>query len=384
MIFRLILILMISALAGEVRAADDEKLAQLARTVVLDETGEKNLGIETVAAEEASFDETVFALGRLEVLPGKKGVVSSRVAGRAQTVIALPDMACEVGDELVWVESRQAGDPPPVVRLDAPTSGIIAKVQVATGQPVEPGDSLIEIYDLETVEALAAVPAHRAGALRKGMMAAIRVEGLADRVFEAELNHLGADADPETGTVEAAFHVPNPDGVLRPGLRAEFSIVVSRRDGVMSVPREAVQGEGADRFVFIRDYDLAHAFVRTPVVLGARNDRAVEVLEGLLPGDEVVTRGAYSLAFAGKGSVSLREALDAAHGHPHNEDGSEMTAEQIAAAQAAAGAAGGAHAHGGGGGDVLFWQIACGVLAVLLLVAVVKRGGGPAPEVAAP
>lgn len=373
---------MVSAVAGGVRAADEEKLAQLARTVVLDETGEKNLGIETVAAEETTFDETVFALGRLEVLPGKKGVVSSRVAGRAQTVIALPDMACEVGDELVWVESRQAGDPPPVVRLDAPISGIIAKVQVATGQPVEPGDSLIEIYDLETVEALAAVPAHRAGVLRKGMMAAIRVEGLADRVFEAELNHLGADADPETGTVEAAFHVANPDGVLRPGLRAEFSITVFRRDGVMSVPREAVQGEGADRFVFIRDYDLAHAFVKTPVVLGVRNDRAVEVLEGLLPGDEVVTRGAYSLAFAGKGSVSLREALDAAHGHPHNEDGSEMTAEQIAAAQAAAGTAGAAHGHGGGGGDVLFWQIACGVLAVLLLVAVVKRGGGPDPEAA--
>lgn len=382
MIFRLAVFLMVSAVAGGVRAADEEKLAQLARTVVLDETGEKNLGIETVAAEETTFDETVFALGRLEVLPGKKGVVSSRVAGRAQTVIALPDMACEVGDELVWVESRQAGDPPPVVRLDAPISGIIAKVQVATGQPVEPGDSLIEIYDLETVEALAAVPAHRAGVLRKGMMAAIRVEGLADRVFEAELNHLGADADPETGTVEAAFHVANPDGVLRPGLRAEFSITVSRRDGVMSVPREAVQGEGADRFVFIRDYDLAHAFVKTPVVLGASHDRAVEVLEGLLPGDEVVTRGAYSLAFAGKGSVSLREALDAAHGHPHNEDGSEMTAEQIAAAQAAAGTAGAAHGHGGGGGDVLFWQIACGVLAVLLLVAVVKRGGGPDPEAA--
>jgi cobalt-zinc-cadmium efflux system membrane fusion protein len=382
-LFRLIILLVSLGSAGPVRAADEEKVAQLARTVVLDEAGVKNLGIETVEAEETTFDETVFALGRIEVLPGKKGVVSSRVAGRAQTVIALPDMACDEGDELVWVESRQAGDPPPVVRLDAPISGIIAKVRVATGQPVEPGDSLVEIYDLETVEAMAAVPAPRAGVLRKGMMAAIRVEGFPDRVFEAELNHLGADADAETGTVEAAFHVANPDGVLRPGLRAEFSIVIDRRDGVMSVPLESVQGEGADRYVFIKDYDLPDAFVKTPVVLGARNDRRVEVREGLLPGDEVVTRGAYPLAFAGKGSVSLREALDAAHGHPHNEDGSEMTAEQLAAAQAAAaGAAGGGQASAGGGGDVVFWQIACGVLAVLLLVAVVKRGGGPAPETA--
>jgi multidrug efflux pump subunit AcrA (membrane-fusion protein) len=374
-------LLLFLASAGLGSAADEDKAAQLARTVVLDEIGVKNLRIETVAAEETSFDETVFALGRLEVLPGKKGVVSSRVAGRAQSVIALPDMQCDLGDELVWVESRQAGDPPPVVRLDAPISGTIARVNVAVGQPVEPGDSLIEIYDLETVEAIAAVPGHRAGALRKGMVAQIRVAGFPDNVFEAELNHLGADADPETGTVEAAFHVPNPEGTLRPGLRAEFSIVISQREGVMSIPREAVQGEGANRFVFIKDYDLPNAFVKTPVVLGAHNDRFIEVVEGLLPGDEVVIRGGYSLAFAGKGSVSLREALDAAHGHPHNEDGSEMTPEQVAAAQAASGAGPGVgHGHAEDPGRVLFWQIACGVLAVLLVVAVFQRGSSRGPE----
>ena len=45
-------------------------------------------------------------------------------------------------------------------------------------------------------------------------------------------------------------------------------------------------------------------------------------------GDDVVVEGAYSLNFAGGGSLSLKEALDAAHGHEHNEDGSEITPEQ--------------------------------------------------------
>jgi multidrug efflux pump subunit AcrA (membrane-fusion protein) len=344
---------------------------QMARTVVLDEIAVKNLGLETVEAGETTFAQTVLALGQIEVLPGKKAVLSSRVAGRAQTVIALPDMMCVEGDELVWVESRQAGDPPPVVRLDAPMGGVIAKVNVAPGQPVEPGDSLLEIYDLETVEAAAAVPAHLAGVLRKGMMAQIRVSSLPDSVFEAELNHLGADADAVGGTVEAAFHVPNPEGALRPGLRAEFSIVVSEREGVMSIPRESVQGDTVNRFVFIKDYDLPHAFVKTPVVLGEQNDRMVEVLEGLLPGDEVVTRGAYALGFAGKGSVSLREALDAAHGHPHNEDGSEMTKEQLASSSSGQGDHG--HGHEAHSGGVLFWQIGCAVLAFLLVLSSVRK-----------
>jgi hypothetical protein len=227
------------------------------------------------------------------------------------------------------------------------------------------------------------VPAHRAGVLKKGMMAQIRVDGHPDQVFEAEINHLGADADAAAGTVEAAFHVENAEGVLRPGLRVEFSIIVSQRDGVMSVPRAAVQGDPANRFVFIKDYELPNAFVKTPVVLGARNDQRVEIVEGLLPGDEVVVRGAYSLAFAGKGNASLKEALDAAHGHPHNEDGTEMTAEQLAAAEAAAAAGGGSatHSHSGEGGRILFWQAISGVLAALLVVAVVtRRQSNPDPS----
>jgi membrane fusion protein, heavy metal efflux system len=107
------------------------------------------------------------------------------------------------------------------------------------------------------------------------------------------------------------------------------------------------------------------------VELGAQNDRSVEVLKGLLPGDEVVTRGAYALAFAGKGSVSLKEALDAAHGHPHNEDGSEMSKEQAAAARGA-----GAHEHGGGrhwNTLTIFFAGTTGLLLVLLIVAMAGR-----------
>jgi hypothetical protein len=52
----------------------------------------------------------------------------------------------------------------------------------------------------------------------------------------------------------------------------------------------------------------------------------------LFLGDEVITQGSYALAHASPGSgLSLKEALDAAHGHEHNEDGSEMSPDQKAA-----------------------------------------------------
>ncbi|MEC7200960.1 MAG: hypothetical protein VXW84_10000, partial [Verrucomicrobiota bacterium] len=89
-----------------------------------------------------------------------------------------------------------------------------------------------------------------------------------------------------------------------------------------------IQGDHYQPHVFIKDFEIPDAFIKARVVTGSQNDQYVEIVRGLLPGDEVVTRGAYPLSFAGKGGVSLKEALDAAHGHEHNEDGSEITQEQ--------------------------------------------------------
>ena len=339
-------------------------------TVILDEAAVRNLRIETVQAEEKTFEETIFALGRLRVASGHRAIVSSRVPGRVLSVAAHIDTPIAKGAEAVVIESRQPGDPPPSVRLLAPIAGFISAVKVVPGQPVEPADSLIEIIDITDLHGVAAVPLHLAGQLKLGQAARIRVSAYPNRDFTAKLEHLGAEADAESGTLEAAFHVENPEQLLRPQMWAEFSIVLSQREGVLSIPREAVQGDAGGRFVYIADYDLKNAYIKSPVVLGAQNDRFVEVKEGLLPGDEVVTRGAYSLAFAGKGSVSLKEALDAAHGHPHNEDGSEITKEQANATS------GGAHSHAGEKtSPLVLFLIGTNALLVLLLVgsAVLRR-----------
>lgn len=351
------------------RAAEPERADNL---IILDAAGVANLQLDYAEAEETTFEETLFALGALEVLPGKKAVVSSRIPGRAYSVLVIPHQEVDAGAEVAWIESRQPGDPPPTVRLEAPISGLISKVSIAQGQPVSPDDALIEILDLEILEASAHVPLHLAGKLAAGQKAHIRVPMLPEKVFEAELAHLAAEADPGTGTLEAAFHVPNPDMLLRPGMKAEFNIVVSKRENVMSIPRAAVQGDVAERFVYIKDYELKNAFVKCAVVLGARNDQFVEVKEGLLPGDEVVVRGAYALGFAGKGSVSLKDALDAAHGHPHNEDGSELGAEDLAKA---GGGEGRDHGHASTGWTRLttFFAATSGLLLVLLIVATLKR-----------
>jgi len=203
-------------------------------------------------------------------------------------------------------------------------------------------------------------------------VAHIKVAALPNEKFDGELLRFGTSANAQSGTIDAVFRLPNPGGLLRAEMRAEFSIVLSRRGGVMSVPRAALQGDAVNRFVYVEDFDLKNAFVKSPVEVGQMNDRFVEITSGLLPGDKVVTRGGYSLAFAGGGSISLKEALDAAHGHEHAADGSELTEEErTKGAAARSGHAHDDHDHGGA-----LWKIISGVLFVLLIVSTLSKKRG--------
>lgn len=349
-------------------------------TVLLTEQGVKNLGIETEVVEEADFEETAFALGRIEAIPGRTAAVSSRIPGRLADLRVSPGNKVDRGQEVAHVESRQAGDPPPVVPLHSPLGGLVMRLDVRLGDPVDPDKALMEISDLSEVHAVARVPEHQAGKLKPGAKARIHIPALGDTELSGTLLRFGTEADPESGTIDAHFLVPNPDGLIRPGMRAEFAIVKSSREGVLSVPKEALQGNPANRHVYVKHPSIPSAFDKVSVQTGITEHERVEILDGLFHGDEVVTRGSYSLGYAGTGSgMSLKEALDAAHGHEHNEDGSEMTPEQ----RTAIAARGDGHDHDHGESPTSSWRekffmATTALLFVLLVLAsVVRRKENP-------
>ncbi|MGJ8651915.1 MAG: efflux RND transporter periplasmic adaptor subunit [Opitutaceae bacterium] len=294
--------------------------------IILDESGVANLRIQTVVVEERDFETTVFAIGRIEEIPARHSVLSSRVAGRVLSLNAFEGDTVTAGDVVATIETRQIGNPPPQVQLKAPQGGLVVTSHLRLGQPVQPDIELMDFSDRSMVWAVAKIPENEASRVQVGSHARIHVPALGASSFNATLVRFGVNADRDAGAVEGIFLIDNADGKLRPGMRAEFAVVLETRANILAVPREAIQGDPANRVVFVKDFDLPNAFIRVPLVVGERNDRYVEVISGLFPGDEVVTQGSYSLGFAGGGqSISLKEALDAAHGHEHNEDGSELS-----------------------------------------------------------
>lgn len=351
--------------------AQNDAHSSRADMVLLDETAVQNIGVETAFAEELTFEQTVFSIGRIEEIPSRRSVLSSRVPGRVKAVYVFEGDTVEKGDLLVEVESRQPGNPPPVIELRAPQSGTVVASHIRVGEPVEPDRELMDISDRSTLWAVAQIPEQLAVEIEPGTSARIRIPVLGDTPVLAKLERFGVVADRTAGAIEGVFPIDNRSGKLRPGLRAEFSIITGSRDWVLSIPREAVQGDATQRHVFIKDFELPNAFLRSPVVLGETNDRVVEVLAGVFPGDEIVTNGSYALGFAGSASgMSLKEALDAAHGHEHNEDGTEMTPEQKATGEAEADH-GHSHAHGPGIFESTLGKALSGYAAAITLLCLV-------------
>lgn len=361
--------------------------------VILNEQGVKNLGLETVTVEEADFETTTFALGRTEAIPETRSILSSRISGRVVENSLKIGTYVNKGDQLVLLESRQPGDPPPTVWLTAPANGTVISVNTRLGAPVEPTDSLAEFADLKTIYLIATLPQAIAGKIKQGTQAKIHFPIRPDNEYIATLLKfaacpcpdpacaLGQDTTTRSEKNESAdlnsagviFTIENPDNQLRPGMNAECSIIMEKRDGVLSVPRDAIQGGPSNRHVYVKHMTIPNAFDRVSVQTGISSNDRVEILEGLLPGDEVVTRGSYSLGFAGSGGgPSLKEAMDIAHGHDHNEDGSEPSKDKKPSTETAGGDQQGHSSHGTGMREI-FFMVATGILTLLLVGTSMRR-----------
>jgi cobalt-zinc-cadmium efflux system membrane fusion protein len=181
--------------------------------------------------------------------------------------------------------------PSPVTVVSAPIDGVVSDRQVGPGQYLQSGNStpVYTIGDLDTVWLVADVREVDAPLVEVGQEIEVRVLALPNRIFKAKLTSVGSAVDPVTRRVPVRATIENTDGKLKPQMFATFSIITSGESDALAVPEEAVvrEGEAARVWVVQGTNDLSLRQIRT----GRINNGMVEVLDGLKPGDKVVTRG---------------------------------------------------------------------------------------------
>ncbi len=174
--------------------------------------------------------------------------------------------------------------------IRAPFDGIVDIRNISLGALVEPGDLITTLDDLGVIKVDVTVPATFLSTLRPGLPILAKARAFDNRTFQGELRSIGSQVDPVSRSIIARAVLPNPDGLLRPGLLMTVELLKNARQAVI-IPEEALVPRGRDNYVFVVDESAETTARRQKVAVGARRPGEVEILQGLRAGEKVVTHG---------------------------------------------------------------------------------------------
>jgi RND family efflux transporter MFP subunit len=246
--------------------ADHQKLTRTRKLADIGAASRQEVE-EVTAIHEAHATEVAAARQRLLLL----GLTSSQVGSLQDT--------SHVASEVVVV---------------SPGDGTILARNVNPGQVVGAGHELFTVAELGTVWAIGDLYEKDFAAVRVGTPATVAVPSMPGTPLRGRVAYIDPRVDPATRTAKVRVEVPNRNGALRLGMFVQMSFQVGAGERRALVPRSAVQSIGSRTVVYVAT-DEEGRFVEKRVTLGAPVGDAVQVLDGVEPGEKVVTEGSFFL-----------------------------------------------------------------------------------------
>jgi cobalt-zinc-cadmium efflux system membrane fusion protein len=184
----------------------------------------------------------------------------------------------------------------PYLVVPSPITGRITARTAAPGDFVQPGNvpAPYAVADISRIWMNANVTESDMPVVRKGQPIRVAVMALPGRVFEGEISTVGATVDPQLHRGLVRAEVEDPQHELLPGMFASFVIVTGEPLNAAAVPLDAVvrEGDGTTTVWVTTD---RHHFTRRAVRIGVQHAGYDQVLKGVQPGEQVVTKGAIFL-----------------------------------------------------------------------------------------
>lgn len=180
------------------------------------------------------------------------------------------------------------------LRIVAPFDGIAGIRSVNVGDYLKDGADIVNIEDIDRVFVDFRLPERFLTKLRQGQVARVDIDALPGQRYTAEVLAINPQLDADGRSVAVRAGIANPQGTLKPGMFARVSAVFGERADARVIPEEAIVPLGARQFV-IKLVDgpgqQGKITQRIEVKTGMRQPGSVEIVEGLNPGDWVVTAG---------------------------------------------------------------------------------------------
>jgi membrane fusion protein, multidrug efflux system len=234
-----------------------------------------------LAEAGARVTEARQQLGRLETLRARG--FATRAAVDAQTALA-GSAAAQAAEARASISDR-------VVR--APFGGYVSLRNISRGAVVTAGTEIATISDISSIKLDFAVPETLLASLAEGQGVDAVAAAYPGRSFRGTVESIDTVVNADTRAVTVRAILQNPDRALKPGMLMTVTIESAVRNS-LAVPELAIIGEGDRTYVYVLGAD--NMVKRAPVRVGMRQGGLVEILQGLRPGQRVVTEGVVKLS----------------------------------------------------------------------------------------
>jgi membrane fusion protein (multidrug efflux system) len=172
--------------------------------------------------------------------------------------------------------------------LTAPFAGSITMRYVDPGALVGPGNPVVSIVDSTQMRVMINVVERDLGQIRVGEDALLTVDAYPGHPFKGRVQRVVQAVDTRSRTMLVEADIPNPGGLLKPGMFGRVAITTAIHEGALVVPAVALRVTEEGTFAFVTDGKTAH---RKKLTLAYDDGEQVEVTAGLAPTDQLVVSG---------------------------------------------------------------------------------------------
>ncbi len=198
------------------------------------------------------------------------------------------DVAPEAGRPQSESDVNKSGEIKRTITFRSPVRGIVLDKLALKGMRFMPGETLFKIADLSKLWVIADVFEQDISLLKVGQAAQVSIDAFPGKKFTTHISYIYPTLNEQTRTARVRLELNNADGQLRPGMFAQVTLAIkNNQHAVLVVPDSAVIHSGRRELVLVDSG--AGKFEPRAVKLGRHSDDQIEILEGVLEGEKVVT-----------------------------------------------------------------------------------------------
>lgn len=203
------------------------------------------------------------------------------------------------------------------ITISTPISGVLQELDVREGMSLAAGAPLARINGLDSVWLEVAVPEAQSTGIGVGQRATARLPAMPGERIEGTITAVLPEANAASRTLRVRVQLPNPQGLLRPGLTAQATLNGADNTSALLIPSEAVIRTGRRSLVMLAEAGGRYRPVE--VVTGRESASQTAIVAGLEEGQQVVASGQFLLDSEAslRGIVASPPSDDTGHAHDH-------------------------------------------------------------------